>query len=61
MGGYQVSVPEITLELEARYLFNWVPVLKSLYNFVLSVTQGPTGTWDFRVRPVQDSPRGNGI
>ena len=28
--------------LEAQLPIYWIPVLKSLYNFVLSVTQGPT-------------------
>ena len=28
--------------LEAQLPINWVPVLKSLHNFILSVTQGPT-------------------
>ena len=30
------------LSLEAQLPIYWVPVLKSLYDFVLSVTQGPT-------------------
>ena len=35
--------PEYTLyTLEAQLPIYWVPVLKSLYNFILSVTQGPT-------------------
>ena len=30
------------LSLEAQLPIYWVPVLKSLYSFLLSVTQGPT-------------------
>ena len=30
--------------LEAQLPIYWVPILKSLYNCILSVTQGPT-TW----------------
>ena len=30
------------ITLEAQLPIHWVPVLRSLYNFVLSVTQGPT-------------------
>ena len=33
-GGYLI--------LEAQLLLYWVPVLKPLYDFTLSVTQGPT-------------------
>ena len=31
-----------TLTLEAQLPIYWVPVLKSLYKFILSITQGPT-------------------
>ena len=39
------------LTLEAQLPIYWVPVLQTLYNFILSVTQGPTkmGTWASRV------------
>ena len=36
------------LTLEAQLPTYWVPVLKSLYNFMVSVTQEP-GTWASRV------------
>ena len=31
-----------SLSLEAQLPINWVPVLKSLYKCILSITQGPT-------------------
>ena len=39
----RVRVHEIPrLNLEAQLPMYWVPVLKSLYKFILSITQGPT-------------------
>ena len=36
--------------LETQLPIDWVPVLESLYKFILSITQGPTitGTWASR-------------
>ena len=33
---------EVWFTLEAQIPIYWVPVLKSLYKFTLSITQGPT-------------------
>ena len=32
----------LSVSLEAQLPIYWVPVFKSLHNFILSVTQGPT-------------------
>ena len=37
-----ISDVHVDVTLEAQLPIYWVPVLKSLYEFILSITQGPT-------------------